>query len=214
MKYIKKDQEPASLQDWKCQANEEWQPTWETLQNPQKKELHQALIQEQGAICCYCGDRIDPSSSHIEHLKPRSCYPDLELDYYNLMASCLKALEPKQPIHCGHSKEEWFKESEFVSPLDPDCENAFTFTENGRILPCPQTSTTTAAQTTIDRLSLDIPKLRLQREGAIRGITDDLDDIRPDEIPTLIETFQTRDPQGQYEPFCMAIVDVLRQFMP
>ena len=52
------------------------------LQNPEKRELHEALIQEQGDICCYCGMRITRESSHIEHLKPQSSTDlDLSVEY-------------------------------------------------------------------------------------------------------------------------------------
>lgn len=68
MKYIQKRQEPASFTEWKSKASEDWQPTWEILRSSEKRDLHDALLREQGYICCYCEMRITQQNSHIEHL--------------------------------------------------------------------------------------------------------------------------------------------------
>lgn len=89
MKYILKGTEPAEFIDWKNQANEDWTPSYEILQAPEKEILHTALMAEQGYLCCYCGKRIDErTESHIEHLIPQCIAKDLELEYSNLLASC------------------------------------------------------------------------------------------------------------------------------
>lgn len=86
MKYIKKDREPEAFRTWKALSNEDWQPSWENFQKPERVTVHEALLKEQGYICCYCGRRIDDrKNSHIEHLKPRTLYSDLQLEYTNLI---------------------------------------------------------------------------------------------------------------------------------
>jgi uncharacterized protein (TIGR02646 family) len=105
VKYIKKGEEPGSFKTWKALARTT--PNWgySYLQNPEKRELHEALIREQGYICCYCGMRIIRESSHIEHLKPQSLPdPDLSVDYTNLLASCQREREPKKPYIVGSLK--------------------------------------------------------------------------------------------------------------
>lgn len=86
--------------------NEDWKPSWDGLRAPEKSELHEALLREQDFICCYCGMRINRETSHIEHLKPRTTYPELALEYSNLLASCQGESEepPPEPVHCGHKK--------------------------------------------------------------------------------------------------------------
>ena len=58
MRYIKKQQTPPKFTEWKAQANEAWQPFWNSkstnFQNPQKEIVHKSLLKEQGYICCYC----------------------------------------------------------------------------------------------------------------------------------------------------------------
>ncbi|XZF61302.1 MAG: retron system putative HNH endonuclease [Gloeotrichia echinulata DVL01] len=88
MKYIQKSEEPESFTAWKKLANDDWNPSWEDLRKPQKTYVHNSLLQEQGFICCYCGRHINHENSHIEHLQPRTTYPQLALDYTNLLASC------------------------------------------------------------------------------------------------------------------------------
>ena len=59
-----------------------------------KKDLRQALVNEQRALCCYCMSRISPQiaqieSMKIEHWQSQGHYPDKQLDYKNLLGACL-----------------------------------------------------------------------------------------------------------------------------
>ena len=42
MKYIIKSTEPQSIIDWKNLANDDWQPSWDNLMNPQKGTLRES----------------------------------------------------------------------------------------------------------------------------------------------------------------------------
>lgn len=61
-----------------------------TANNPySKEELKQSLIEEQGHICCYCGQAIENDNwSVIEHLNPKTANLCKTYDYTNLLASC------------------------------------------------------------------------------------------------------------------------------
>jgi uncharacterized protein (TIGR02646 family) len=111
MKQVKKQGEPASFRQWREQANADWQPGYGDLQNPQKAQLHQSLLTEQGWVCCYCGRRIEQQDSHIEHFRPQERYPELALNYDNLHASCIRETKPGAPLHCGHAKSHDFDET-------------------------------------------------------------------------------------------------------
>ena len=50
MKYICKTNEPEVLANFKAQANDDWQPTYEILRGKDKQTLHRHLIKEQGQI--------------------------------------------------------------------------------------------------------------------------------------------------------------------
>ncbi len=52
---------------------------------PQKNDLKQALLTEQGYICCYCLRRIEIGSIRIEHWLPTSKFNVFETNYNNLL---------------------------------------------------------------------------------------------------------------------------------
>lgn len=214
MRYIKKSEEPESFAAWKGLANEEWTPSWEGLSNPQKTDVHNALLQEQGLICCYCGMRITKESSHIEHLKPRTTYPELALEYYNLLASCQGESEelPPEPVHCGHKKGKWYDQHLMVSPLEANCINFFKYNGDGEILPTEDSDKQDAAETTISKLGINIPKLTAMRREAIDGVLLAIDGLTDEEIQQLAQGYAQPDADGRYTPFCDAIGYILNQY--
>lgn len=200
-----------------------------------KREIYDSLLQEQGFICCYCQRRIhrensettpDPLSapSHIEHFQPKSIEPDRILDYSNLLVSCdgkQSNLEEETEIenksmHCGHKKDEWYDEKLIISPLDRNCENYFYYTEDGQILAVEESDRKVAAETTINRLRLDIDKLREIRKKAIEDILDnvlDPDRLNPEQIKALVRGFSQTNEKGEYSEFFGAIVYILKQYL-
>lgn len=49
--------------------------------------LRYKILKEQGAICALCGSIEKPM--HVDHIKPRSLHPKLELDPNNLQVLCM-----------------------------------------------------------------------------------------------------------------------------
>ncbi|MBZ8180191.1 retron system putative HNH endonuclease [Oscillatoria salina] len=216
MRYIKKGQEPQEFTEWKASGNENWQPNWDNFQKPEKPIVHDALLQEQGFICCYCGRRITRNidSSHLEHFQPRTQYPELALEYSNLLASCQGESEkpPPIPVHCGHKKGEWYEEKLIISPLKPNCVDFFRYTVDGQFLPTEDSEKQAAAETTIEKLGLNIPKLRAMREKAIEGILDGIEFLTNEEIQQLIDAFQETNSTGEYEEFNATLVYILKEY--
>ncbi|MDY0321514.1 MAG: retron system putative HNH endonuclease [Arcobacteraceae bacterium] len=174
MKYIQKAcAEPTSLSDWKAQDKmyQRGNATWKRLRTVNgreyKKEFTQALIVEQGYICCYCEQKLDISDSHLEHFIPQNLdeFSEYLFDYNNILCSCQLELESGAPRHCGNSKGSWYDKDLLVSPLDPMCETKFTYTLDGQI-----SHTDEASKLTIKHLQLDIDKLNKLRESAIDSI--------------------------------------------
>lgn len=168
MKRIVKDPEPEVFSEWKANDRMAHQPNWNRVRSLLKQQLHEALMQEQGFLCCYCEVSVTADDSHIEHFRPKKKCPALQLDYDNLLCSCQRELSAGEPRHCGHQKRNWFNESLLVSPLAPDCETRFRFTANGDIF--PRQDNDTGAKETIRRLSLNIDKLRALRAAAVDGL--------------------------------------------
>lgn len=63
---------------------------WDDLSQNAKNSLQNALISEQGHICCFCGSRIYRPNTEIAHFVPRNSEDGKPLifDYTNLFASC------------------------------------------------------------------------------------------------------------------------------
>ncbi len=144
-------------------------PSWSRVPKLVREEVQEALMREQGFICCYCEGRVALEDSHVEHFRPRDRkkgFGALELDYANLFCSCVRDQSAGEPRHCGHRKGSWFVEHLFVSPLSSDCETRFTFTGNGEIHAAPGD---VAGETTIRKLGLDLPKLNALRAAAVDG---------------------------------------------
>ncbi len=109
VKHIAKGGGPKSLQDWKQgQQDAGLTPTFGDLQNPVKAACREALLREQGALCCYCNSRIRAGHMHIEHLEPRSVRRDLEVVWTNLLGCCqpqnLKGHKLRSQCHCGEHR--------------------------------------------------------------------------------------------------------------
>ncbi|NES72988.1 MAG: TIGR02646 family protein, partial [Okeania sp. SIO2D1] len=85
--------------------------------------------------------------------------------------------EKKEPPHCGVKKADWYDEKLMVSPLENHCSDFFIYTGSGEILPTNVLERKKAAETTIDKLGLDIDKLNAMRREAIDGILEALENL-------------------------------------
>jgi len=204
MKHIIKKNEPQKFIDWKNQDKMylRGKPKWNRLPSNIKNILRQSISEEQGYICCYCEREIVSKDFHLEHLHPKdgNKYPSEQLDYENLLCSCQLELEKGEPRHCGNSKGSWFDARNFISPLDPDCENRFIYSFDGHIM--PRDTNDTAAGTTINKLQLGIDKLNKSREKAIEPfINIELSDV---EIESIVDNY-LENIEGKYNEFYTTI---------
>ena len=212
MKQIFKGSEPASFTQWTASTNEEWEPTYSTLQNPQKRDLHNSLLLEQGYFCCYCGRDIDATSSHIEHFRPQETFDDLALAYQNLHASCIRETKPGAPLHCGHAKENWFDEAEHISPLEENCEQRFRYLLTGQIQAA--STSDSAATKMIEVLALDIAYLNNRRQDAIERVFDPsfIEAANVEDFKTLMAVLRYT-PLGEQQAFDHVIARFAEQLI-
>ncbi|MBL7816698.1 MAG: TIGR02646 family protein [Saprospiraceae bacterium] len=136
MKWINKNREnqPASLKRHLTTPHHNYDNYKE------KDELRDALLKEQGFICCYCMQRIQEANKNkmeIEHFRPQSIYdgtngkPDLTLDYTNLLASC-KGNEGSLK-HLQHCDEHKGNDEVEINPMNKDLMGKIRFNAAGRI---------------------------------------------------------------------------------
>lgn len=170
MKYIRKTACPRVYSAWCAQVEGTDKSDWREVFSNHKELLLAAMIADQGGLCAYTMRRIGDGSSHVEHIKPQSrCREELhgsDLDYANLVA-CFPRHEVRgQPRYGARLKGNWWDNdgTEFVSPLQPACEQVFRFRLNGEIEPIDNR---TDARTTIAVLGLDHGILTEDRKRAI-----------------------------------------------
>ena len=195
MKHIVKINEPQSFTNWKSSGTK----IYHDLRNPLKSDLKNALLLDQGYICCYCESKISSDNSHIEHLDPQCNNNGNDLDFNNLLCSCQKQLAVGEPRHCGNSKENYIIP---INPLIPHCENKFQYTEDGQIK-----CTDLDSNVTIQTLNLDIDKLNDLRNKAIEPFIIDpitFEEISKEEAKTFADSYLTIN-NGQYNEFYTTI---------
>lgn len=84
MLHIQKKQEPASLTGYRKQQFAYYDGY------PDKDDVREQLLEEQGHLCAYCMRRIDKEHMKIEHWYPEDRLSDLErLDYKNMLGACV-----------------------------------------------------------------------------------------------------------------------------
>ena len=226
MKYIQKGEEPPSFSAWKALENESWIPTYKNLQGQEKIDLYEALLVDQGFICCYCGVQVNQKNSHIEHLPAQSFFrhdPSGAINYQHLLVSCGISDKWLKEEYQQEWTEEKFEdllscsnrcgikrgdEPISISPLQPDCEAFFVYDiSNGAIETWGTSDQQNAASATIVTLNLDAQKLRNLRKAAIDTAILISEELTEEEI---VRFFKEKNQRGEFIPFCSAIVYVLK----
>ena len=102
---------------------------------PDKAQLREALVFEQGGLCCYCIGRIPDKQGQmkIEHWRCIAHYPQSQLIYQNLLAACKGGEgKPYRKQHCDTRKAD--QDLQF-NPADSDHHDKLriTYRSNGKI---------------------------------------------------------------------------------
>ncbi|MCY4551319.1 MAG: TIGR02646 family protein [Defluviicoccus sp.] len=165
-----KGPEPAELRGWKAaQRAAGVEPVYDDFRHPEKGATMSALFAEQTGQCVYCGRGISlaPRHCHIEHFRPRSGYPRLQLDHANLFLSCGPEGERGPRQTCGNRKDDWFDEDCHIPPAPDSCAERFRFRSSGAIVG----DGTPEADRMMEVLNLNHPELSAER----RDLIDDLE---------------------------------------
>jgi len=196
MRFILKGPEPQSFIDWKKLENDDWKPTFDVHQNPEKLDVKRSLLSEQHYICCYCEKTVDETNSHIEHLAAQSSVDGKQrtVDYSNLLCSCLKETERGQPLTCGKARDNW-NSPDFITPLERACADNFSYDWEGNIIAQPLGNS--RAEKTIDKLNLNGAILCRTRKNVLDIILS-VGDIEKQSL--LAISFVTPNHQDRYDP--------------
>ena len=76
---------------------------WDDLQGNERRRIRDALVRDFGTICAYCerpcqgatATHEDPGEETIDHFRPRNRFPELWLDWLNLVYACRRCNQAK-----------------------------------------------------------------------------------------------------------------------
>ncbi len=210
MKLINKAKEPNSLTINRKKTN----ATYDNY--PEKDDLRIALVKEQGYICCYCMQRIEPNLEKIkiEHRKPQTKNQELQLEYQSLLGACMgNEGQPKHLQHCDTSKGD---NEITINPTDniKNCEELIKYRKNGQIYSDDQT-----INNDLDKiLNLNMQKLVNFRRAIREEVINKLTNIKGkksawdnSKIQKMIEKYQSKDAEGKYKPYCQVVIYFLKK---
>ena len=170
MKHITKGHEPHSLTAHRLQ------PQAGFNNYPEKDELRDPLLTEQGGICCYCMRRITAQNMKIEHWACQANHPALQLDYQNLLGACDGG--ERAAVHLQYCDTHKGNADITVHPADPhhNCEVLIKYQADGVIY---------SANPQIDHdldvtLNLNLQRMTANRASVLDGAIAGLRKKRPD----------------------------------
>lgn len=208
MKYIKKSSPPSELISYRNSAGASYDDL--VANHHDIYEITRlSLAEEQGYICCYCGQRITGfEGTQIEHVFPKgtAAYGTMQLDYEtNLIACCdggkyERKIDPSIPVDDLHCDTKKSNNPIPVTPLNPLCEEKFLFNIDGDIF-----GVGADAEATIEILNLKSPILKNMRKAAI----DYYSQFPPTDWNEELEKLKHKNSNNQFTEFCF----VLKQYI-
>jgi uncharacterized protein (TIGR02646 family) len=196
---LKNPSEPVSLTKYRSKSSiyNDYQP---------KDDLREQLVQEQGHICCYCMSRIAKEKMIIEHFKPRDKYPNLQLDYQNILGSCLgEKGKPKHLHHCDLKKDN--KEITLnPASLAVNCEELIQYSDNGKI-----SSSMAKIDTELnDILNLNSQSLVDKRKGILTALENTLKN-NSISLEQMLNNLKTKSDESKYQPYCQVGISYIQK---
>jgi uncharacterized protein (TIGR02646 family) len=179
-----------------------------------KNKLQDVILEEQGYICAYCNRRIHkglPETDEqlrIEHIEPKSTYPDKTFDYYNLVGACYgdqrenERTVPPRSLHCDVKKDD----NEIPNGLFPtniNCETNILYDIEGMT-----SSKDNLIDTAINNiLNLNCVKLVNDRKNVLFPL---IEIETQEEAAIFISAYKEKDDNNQYRPYSGVVINFLK----
>ena len=220
MRFIKKGSEPVTLRKFKADNRQTPEVlAYSALPADVRGDLYVCILTEQGKLCAYTmmpiGRAPDAARRdfHIEHIQPRSRYPERQLAYDNLVL-CAPGPETAEVEFGARRKGDAdVSDANFVSPLHASCETRLKFGISGAVAPSDVLDQ--AAVRTIDLLALNHRSLVDARSQALKaqGLGPSArKPISAAEARRLAAVVMKVDAKGEITPFCVAVKQVAERF--
>lgn len=194
---------------------------------PHWQLLKDYLNEEQGGVCCYCGAKLQyPDTGHysVEHVRPRSKYPELVGEYRNLLLSCHCSESERADInnnvhnrrdrlrllHCDEYKKD---EELHYTPLDADCPKHFSYKIDGSVQ-----GDSKEANSDIATLNLNCKALQDRRREQMLSYlfaetANGPEMLDKDSLSAFRRAVGQRGTDGNYCEFYFVIADIIDQLL-
>ena len=184
-------------------------------------ELKEKMFQDQGGICCYCGQILKYLKTPpyiVEHVFPKEKCRELAGEYENLLLSCRPTDEEEIERIDAHDKDDKFwhcdkrKENLILTytPLQPDCSSHFIYYESGEVKGGDE-----QAQEDVKILGLNCEYLKRRRKEAIFAVLhDENGQLLPNDIlEKYLSVVMERKTDNSLREFCFVIAGALNNFL-
>lgn len=140
------------------------------LSHYRHKDIKKALFESSHSKCAFCESKPGESGNiEVEHLAPKSLYPDLTFDWENLLPACRKCNEAKLDF-------DTVKEP-IIDPSKIDPETVLTYSYL-RISPIKGSKHEKSAKTTIEKCNLNCNRLYTVRADLMQSLTEYADRLK------------------------------------
>jgi uncharacterized protein (TIGR02646 family) len=169
-------------------------------------ELRNALLKEQGCICAYCmrevpvKDETLLETSKIEHLKSRENFPNLQLDYNNMVICCPGFINGDE--HCDKSKK---SQALTFSPIEPYFFKTVSYSSKDAAI---KSSNEDWDAEINDILCLNNAMLKANRNETLAGVRMVLENKKwkKSELEAKLEEWMNFDKNGKMKPYCGIVI--------
>jgi uncharacterized protein (TIGR02646 family) len=192
-----KKNEPRSLKQLRKKGGK-----YTDLRGETKEAVRNALLDEQGHLCCYCLRRIN--KLEIEHIQSQKNYPEKDLEYTNLIASCVRDASQDKILHCNAAKGS----TEIVlNPTDENLMKSTYFTADGYV----HTKQTELQQELDIVLNLNNYRLTQERKNLYQLVFDEIHRLFPNKtvskafLEKRIKDFSEKKNE-KYEQHCQVAI--------
>ncbi len=182
----------------------------------QTDDARQALLAEQGHLCCFCMKRIVKEAMKIAHWAPQSAHDDKTMQWHNVMGACMGGDRQRGAIkHCDtHQGATPIK----VNPVDQElrCEQLIQYLANGEI----QSHDPDINKDLNETLNLNTEVHKPKRKQVFDILKSSLDkqvvkgNYWPDDLlERELERWRRRDKAGMFKEYCQVAIYFLEKWL-
>lgn len=161
---------------------------WNNLSIEDKSQIRDRLNLAQNFQCAFCERKFDQKlKSHIDHFLNKHSYPQYEFYWNNLFNSC------NNNDTCGHFKDSPKNTFLTLNIINPDKDEPIDYLTcwiSGEIAPTENIKLVdrTLANSTINRLNLNAPRLKSLRKMYLNILEKELEEIEKCNFPDSEKT--------------------------